>query len=129
MTEEKTKWLVDGLRGAADWFEQHPEYAPTYSDHVFNEFVNGKEDLVAALPAFGKAEKVPDGLYFSLRKRFSRNVMFDLNAPREQVCSAVVVGKETVTEKVATGYEEQTVERDIIEWRCDPLLVKVPDAA
>ena len=122
------KHLVDGLRAAADWFEAHPEYAPTHQVGL-DAFVYDRGALRTAALALGRAEKGEAAGCFYLRKWFSPSIRLDMNVARDKVCTAVVVGKETVTEKVATGYEEQAVERDVIEWRCDPLFAKVPDAA
>lgn len=44
---------------------------------------------------------------------------------RETVCTKTVVGTETVTRKVATAWEEEEVEQDIVEWDCKPILKAV----
>lgn len=41
---------------------------------------------------------------------------------REQVCERVVTGTETVTIPAVAAQPERTEEREVVEWRCDPVL-------
>jgi hypothetical protein len=41
---------------------------------------------------------------------------------RDQVCERIVTGVETVTVPAVEAQPERTEEREVVEWRCEPLL-------
>lgn len=47
---------------------------------------------------------------------------------REAVCERVVVGRETVEVPAQPAVEAHTVEQDVVEWRCSPLLAAADKA-
>lgn len=50
-------------------------------------------------------------------------------AGRNEVCERVVVGTETVTVPAVEAQPERTEERDVVEWKCRPLLADLPTEA
>lgn len=119
--------LVEGLRETADWFERHPEYAPTYSETTFNIFP-GRDELADVAKAMGSAEKQADDDYFMLSKRFSAKVLLTANVARSEVCRRVVKGIERVIVEAKPAEPERIEEREIVEWVCEePILAAVPE--
>ena len=47
---------------------------------------------------------------------------------REAVCERVVTGTETITVPAMEAVPERTEIREIVEWRCEPLLAEAVDA-
>jgi hypothetical protein len=135
-----------GLRAAADWFDTHPElpvpYEATPGHHsggvrfsigIHGSHVDPDETVpgafAAAVMALGGARiKDADDAYMRVTRRFGPGVNVEIWAVRAEVCEAVVVGTETVIEdEVVTPAVTRRVEttRDVIEWRCAPLLQAV----
>lgn len=133
--------LIEGLRALADLFEANPELAEDfrYGD-AFSKIhnpVSHSEDPRASMAAWaraGKAAGVPvakeyDGQWGSVTVTLTGAVKIFTYAKREQVCTRVVTGTETVTVKVPDpSVEIPMVEvehtREIVEWKCEPLLAE-----
>lgn len=133
--------LIEGLRALADLFEANPELAEDfrYGD-AFSKIhnpVSHSEDPRASMAAWaraGKAAGAPvakdyDGQWGSVTVTLTDAVKIFTYAKREQVCTRVVTGTETVTVKVPDpSVEIPMVEveqtREIVEWKCEPLLAE-----
>jgi hypothetical protein len=114
--------LIQGLRDLADALEQHPgipEPAPVGVNIFLND--NATLQMAAIRRAIGGTwEKQATDQFFWIRKRFGP-VSLEVNAYRDQVCTRVVVGTETV-EVPDPAAPKVTVEREIVRWDCSPLL-------
>ncbi len=106
--------LVKGLRAAADFFEQHPDFPMPYGDCNFDLFVGSKQELREVTRGTGAWDKVAEGTYFMLRKMFGP-VKIDVNISRDQVCERIVVGTTVIPAR-----PEEVVEN--VEWRCSESL-------
>ena len=117
---ERAAALVAGLRAAADWYEQHPEYAErTWGGARLDMFFETKDQLLAFKHASGatRHEKGAVPSYFWLRRDFGGGIVLDANIPREKACRKVVVGTREVPAETIEAHVEE-----VIEWQCDPLL-------
>lgn len=116
------------LRQVADWFEAHPEVPAPLSEHRTGNSLlvlpEGKEGMAAFARAIGTVEKEVTDYCYILRGQVAGLAIRAVEM-RDAVCERVVLGKETVTEKVPVQFEERTVEREIVEWRCSSLLAEV----
>lgn len=132
---------IRGLREIADWLEAHPEVPLPWHktaqtgqlEYSLEIYLNGdgqKAQLATIGRAMGKAEKVAiDSLNrFNLVRRFGGIAVVAV-ADREEVCTKVVTGVETVTKKVkdptllaAVPEVEVTEEVETYEWRCGSIL-------
>lgn len=133
--------IIEGLRALADLFEANPELAEhfRYSD-AFSKIhlpVNHHDDPRASMAAWARAGKALghpvakdyDGQWGSVSVVLSDAVKVWAYAERAKVCTRVVTGTETVTVKVPDpSVEIPMVEvehtREIVEWKCDPLLAE-----
>jgi hypothetical protein len=133
--------LAEGLRALADLFEANPELAEhfQYSDAFAKVHlpVNHHDDPRASMAAWARAGKALghrvtkdyDGQWGSVAVTLSDAVKIWAYAKRENVCTRVVTGTETVTVKVPDpSVEIPMVEieqtREIVEWKCEPLLAE-----
>ena len=117
--------FINGLHQLADFLTAHPTIpASSWGYHSLDVSVFGvdKATLVetATLP-HTRWNKNYGATYFELSRTFDGGVKFSLNASRKEVCTAEVVGTETV-EVLDPAAPKITVERDVIEWKCHPLL-------
>lgn len=118
--------LIESLRAMADFYERRPE-VPVPNITSFNVWPV-EADLPRIARAIGKCEKTTlSDAYFILRKDFGAFAL-DFNWSRQQVCERVVVGRETIEEKVPvhTTYETRMVERDRVEWHCPKSIIARP---
>jgi len=133
--------IVEGLRALADLIEANPALAEYFR---FNEAlsrmhlpVSHHDDPRGAMAAWARAGKSSghpvvkdyDGQWGSVSVVLSNAVKVWAYAKREQVCTRVVTGTETVTVKVPDpAVEIPMVEveetREIVEWKCEPLLAE-----
>lgn len=124
---------IKGLRLLADVLEASDIPLPSHGTSEYMAlgwYVTSSDDekaeaaaIVRALGGHWGKDPVGDEL-FSFKGKIA-GLYVDVTAHREAVCTRRVVGTETVTEKVATAFEVQTVERDIVEWDCGSLLSAV----
>ncbi len=114
---------ADALRALADLIEAKPELAgDPYTDVQLNLWVKEADELAHLTRMVGGARSKEDmGKFLTVRRDFGARVYLDLNAKREEVCEAVVVGMETV-EIPDRDAPKITVQRVKTEWRCAPIL-------
>lgn len=125
--DQRVEW-AESLRALARLIEANPELPMPYSiDASWIE--TDAEATRDMMRAFAKA--VPG----QKRKRVSE-AQYNLEAKigpvrltaiawREEVCERVVVGTDTVTIPATEAVEaqpERTEEREVVEWRCHPIL-------
>ncbi|MHB1778110.1 MAG: hypothetical protein ACYCU7_19325 [Acidimicrobiales bacterium] len=111
--------IIDGLRQVADWLEAHPEIQPAYQS--IQLATHTAEDLAAATKALGNVQKsTMGGAYLKVSRKFA-GVDVWAAVVRAEVCTARVVGSETVTVPDPTA-PMVTVTRDVVEWDCHPIL-------
>src|SRR5882762_2054563 len=119
---EKRKQYIPGLREMADFLESHPEVICPCTNEL-TIFGASKEQIEIGARAFGKADKVYLSEHFQLRKPFGMGAWhIEFWSPREVVCERVVVDTEEVDEQV---FPEQVIPahtKEIVEWRCSPIL-------
>lgn len=125
---------VAGLRGLADLLEAHPEVPLPANGQSFSPMqwvVTSADDqradlavIARALPGRVEKEARDDSPYFKLRGRIA-GLHLTAYADRDEVCTATVVGEETVTRTVpdpAAPMVEVTETRNVVQWRCEPLM-------
>lgn len=128
--------LASNLRDVADLLAAHSGLpAPcvfAYSGgrvdvswHLMNE-EDSKDDQKAAALAIRKAiggtwTKNPWGDRFDFMRKHG-DLTLQILAERDQMCERVVVGTETITIPAVEAQPERTEEREVVEWRCDPVL-------
>ena len=124
-TEEERQAWIQGLRDIADLIEGTPEI-PLPCEANFDVWFYG-EDAAAQMATVRRLiggrfdkETTGDGSYLWLRRHFGPHTL-DLSTPRETVCERVVLGTETV-EIPDPQAPKVSVERDVVEWVCSPLL-------
>lgn len=109
------------LRLIADWYEAHPEFEAPYGDFsVCN--LNGKDTAAALVRALGGCEKEYSENMFFIKKSFA-GLKISFAFYRNDVCERVVVGEEDVPEKIIPAQK-----REIVEWRCAPILAASDEA-
>ncbi len=119
--------LVAGLRAMADWYEMTEAPMP-YDPHMAIYSINTKAEIAALARQMGDCDKVIQNEMFSVTKAFGpveiRGVVY-----RNQVCERVVVGYETVTIPAQPAKPEETIAKEIVEWKCGSLMasVELPD--
>lgn len=135
--------LPEALRQAADLIEAHPELptpvVTTYSSgtvnvawQLMNDAATETDQKAAArliIRAIGgkwdKREYGGDTFYFD--QTFGL-LELSIYATREQVCERIVTGTETVTIAAKPAEPERVEEREIVEWRCEPILAEAVSA-
>lgn len=118
-----------GLRQLADLIEANPELADLVEGNTLLMAVGerwGSDESVAdrfarlARMLGGTRTKSGDGTYFWVGRRFGP-LTAEIFTARNQVCERVVVGVETV-EVPDPDAPKVTVEREVVEWQCSPVL-------
>jgi molybdate-binding protein len=139
MDANKAGELAYELRRFADFLDIHAEELPRVNvditSHVWGymEEQSVPESVALAMRAGLKdadtVEKEYADNYFRMYLSFGA-LKYKIVCNRDEVCERKVVGTEMVTEKVAPAGEwtEQTVEKDVVEWVCNPLLAIATDA-
>ncbi len=144
MTDQTTKTL-DTLERISALLSRYPDVEPPYIslyDHTPHTadlrwylHINGKGDadtqrdkalgIIRALGGkWDKAFNDRDADFTQKRDGLSLTV----TVVREAVCVRRVIGTETVTVPASPATEaqpEQTIEREIVEWDCAPILAEV----
>ena len=110
------KEFADGLRVAADFYEQHEEFPQPYNPFdVFS--VNDEDTLEQVVRALGTVKKFTIGHdLFGIRKAFGP-LELRVIVNRDIACTRRVVGTERVKAHFSPAYD-----REIVEWDCRPLL-------
>ena len=118
-----------GLTELRDWLTQHPDAEGHMCGTVYilRGSTGDPADLVRLITAGAplgsvtkKASPSTPGILFVERK-FSGGVLIQYQAPRDEVCTRRVVGVETV-EVPDPDAPLVTIEREIVEWDCLPIL-------
>lgn len=69
----------------------------------------------------GKKKVSPGGSFIGIEKELYPGISIFINVMRGSICTRKVIGVEKVTLSVETTpaqYEEEEVEREIVEWEC-----------
>ena len=127
------------LRAAADLLEAHPELVQPYVTTNSNGTVNlnwyltvGARDLASQKLEAARIVTALDGEWekggsekdFNFRQgRGGLSLLVQVDRPA--VCERIVTGTEAVTIPAKEAVPEQVIERELVEWRCQPLLLEV----
>lgn len=129
--QQETAEVAQGLRELADWIEAHPNNPAAQAvAHNMTTIGTGtitfhRDEFRALATALGgERQKDADDNYVIVTRKFGP-VLVRIEGYRESVCVPRVVG--TVTEEVPAhdaipAQPARTIERDIIEWECPPVL-------
>lgn len=142
--------LTAALREAADLLEQHPDLP--YQPYITSR-TNGRAHLAWYLPlphltgsdldtqkadaativralggTWDKSEPSAESDSFNFTQKRGR-LELTVQVDRPAVCERVVTGTETVTVPGRPAEPERTVEREVVEWRCQPLLADLEAVA
>lgn len=137
-TTTKTRTQADTLRVIADLFDAHPDLPPGYvSAHTSGStsvtwgvsYGIDADDQKAAAAAIiktigGKWDKDFDwgendrADFMQVRDGIELRIVVE----RSAVCDRIVTGTETVTLPAVEAKPERVEEREVVEWRCEPLL-------
>ncbi|WP_435744994.1 hypothetical protein [Nocardioides sp. SYSU DS0663] len=141
-TSTTTATQAQALLAAAEFIDAHPDLPAPYVtsfnrgevDLNYYLHINARGTLAeqkATAAAIVRAvggdwEKQPWGEEFRF-KTTRGPLTFDIQVQRDAVCERVVVGTETVTlpatdAQVIEAQPERTEVREVVEWRCAPLL-------
>lgn len=138
---DTTTRLSETLRVVAALIEEHPDlpepYVTSSSDGgaylAWYLHINGRAEDEADQKA--KAQQIIRTLGGKWEKDFSGDqadfrqerdgLRFTVSVDRPAVCVRRVVGTETVTLPAVEAAPERTVEREIVEWDCEPVLAEV----
>lgn len=107
--------LIDGLRAAADFLAERPEF-PLLNFNL-ETWINQKGLLKAAVRQMGNAEKIYGQSWMCFRKQFGP-IKIDLNTCRDTVCTKVQTGTKVVPAIPAIPEHEEPV----YEWECGSVL-------
>ncbi|WHT20956.1 hypothetical protein N8J89_07795 [Crossiella sp. CA-258035] len=142
---ELARQQANGLRALANLIEENPDLADGF-EHNLNtagiNYIKGTteaSDLTrvarAAKAAGHKVTKRVGDKFYNLVVHLP-GIQLTVIAYRSDVCERVVTGTETVTKRVKDPVQlaevpevEVTEEREIVEWRCVPLLATTVDGA
>lgn len=138
--------LSPGLREAADLLEQHPTLPEPYiisqsrGRVQLNWYLNiepgfslddQKSAAAGIVRAIGGAWDKSEANYDELLNYDRQHGLLKLHVQvdRPAVCERVVVGTKPVTIPAVEAQPERTVQQDVVEWRCQPLLADGPATA
>lgn len=137
MKEKEAVKKAKALESIAEFIVENAEYIPDFTVHFTSWLSEWRfdDDKELAEQAVGNLAKSALDFGWTVDKDYKDTHMhLNLALPagkmqfwveRETVCTKTVVGTETVIRKVATAWEEEEVEQDIVEWDCKPLLKAV----
>ncbi len=134
LTWEQAEW-VESARALVDFLEQRPSLIPL-SGIDAHPYINGKEELAAALRLLGPAEKYASELFIGARRSFGPHSVV-VSDYRRNVCERVQVGTKRVTVQATSAEElpedalsprarevwEYETEQPVFETRCPPSLL------
>lgn len=127
-----TSSLAASLRAAAEIFDAHPALAkPTsiscgydYVEIVWHVWTaDAMQTIRRTIGGTWEKSTLVDGAYYIVEQE-RPGVLFRVQAHREAVCERVVTGFETVTVPAVEAQPERVEQRDVVEWRCAPLLAE-----
>lgn len=122
--------LIQQIQAAVDLITATPELTLSAIDidrfestvTIRDYAVDTAADLARVSRAIGgRWDKRESDTLFALHREIADGIFVELVASRGQVCERVVVGTETV-EVPDPDAPKVTVERDVVEWRCAPIL-------
>lgn len=128
--DTRTADIAAAYRKLADLIEQVPEFGEVFSDtetiHVYAGDAKTLAAIARGIP--GRVNKEANENYYGFTADLGGGRTLNVFSTRERVCERVVVGTETVETQVEiepAKTETKLVEREVVEWRCEPLLSKV----
>ncbi len=138
MDYNKRTELASNLREFADFLDDYghdvPDVNVDVSSRVWSWTSAGDVPtaialaLRAGMKGADEVTKEYSDNYFRLYLSFGE-LQYRVLCDRDEVCERTVVGTETVMESVPPEGEwtEQAVEKDVVEWVCNPLLAAAKD--
>lgn len=134
--------MSETLRAVADLIESHPDLPLPYVcvyDHTpyqadLNWYLQINQRSEGEAHQRAQALAIVRGIGGKWRKdvigdsfRFEQEIdglNLDVQVTREAVCERVVVGEETVVIPAVEARPERIEKRDVVQWRCEPLLAE-----
>jgi hypothetical protein len=131
--------MAGALRVVADLIDAHPDlplpcvwgYGSTGNVEVQWQLTHGEhKDEQRAMARVilraigGEWKKDASTELFSFDQRRD-GLNLNVIAARDQICERVVTGTETVTIPAVEAQPERTEEREVVEWRCEPVMAEV----
>ena len=138
MDYDKRTQLGNDLREFADFLDDHGQDIPDVNVDVSSRVWSWTDAgdvptaialaLRAGMKGADEVTKEYSDNYFRLYLSFG-DLQYRVLCDRDEVCERTVVGTETVMESVPPEGEwtEQAVEKDVVEWVCNPLLAAAKD--
>ena len=113
--------FVAALRAVADHFEQTDQALP-FGKVRLQIIENNRDAYAREVRTLGgsRSKKLTDDIH-EVNRDFGK-VQVAVLALRESVCEAVKVGTETYVEHEVIESRPVTKTRDLMEWRCAPVL-------
>jgi hypothetical protein len=142
-----TRTMSETLRAVADLLAAHPDlpllpyvtlygHRPERADLTWSLHING--NAIDAADQKAKAALILRTLGGKWNKDFEwgdtdradfaqarDGLHLRVVVQRSAVCERVVVGEETVTLPAVEAQPERTATREVVEWRCEPVLAEV----
>lgn len=137
-----TLTVADQLRAAADLIDAHPDlplplvWGYRSGVQVQWQLMNDDEVKDSQRVAAAAIRRALGGTWskdgstdtFDMRCSLE-GLALQILADREHVCERIVTGVETVTIPAVEARPERTEEREVVEWRCEPVLGDRQDEA
>lgn len=136
--------LADVLRAAADVLDAHPDLPAPYittsshrgehkADLSWYLTLDARDDLATQKALAGRIvraidghwEKIPDTYQDFVFRQERPGLRLDVQVEREAVCQRIVTGTETVAIPAKPAEPMRVETREVVEWRCEPLLAEV----
>jgi hypothetical protein len=135
MTETSTTITIKNLRAAADLLERFPDLDQPYivgrhnGTVELNWFLNGAENARATaaevVRSIGGTWERGEANYSGPLATWDQErdgLFLFVQVSRDEVCERIVTGTEAVLIPAVEAQPERTETREIVEWRCAPLL-------
>lgn len=139
METNSTNTIPAKLRTLAELLDRHPELPTPYVNlwtsgnvdinwylHINNrgDEATQRESAQQIVRAIGgKWSKYFDDDEANFKQKRD-DFSFHVCVKREAVCTRRVVGTETVTLPAVEAQPERTIEREVVEWDCEPILAE-----
>ena len=125
--------IRNSVRAASEWLDDHPKFlmgaiyknfdAIEIVSYSYSEDKEGVKQVLSDARTKGvKFEKEYADNSLDIKLKLPNNLNVRVTFSRESVCTRRVVGTKVVIREVATGWREEEVEEDVVEWDCSPLL-------
>jgi hypothetical protein len=140
---DTTQTLADLLHAAGDLLAEHPDLPQPYITTSTEPRVDLNWYLMLGVTDLGEQKataqqiiravgghwtKIPDTYSDFMFRQDRDGLRFEVMVTREAVCERVVTGTETVTVPAVAAQPARTEEREVVEWRCEPLLAQAVSA-